>query len=101
MLTATRSGTCRWTNDAKLAFSCGGAATLRIETASGVDLYIVTVADGIYTMRNVDTDAVYCVDTTFGPRPQDRSCACPDAKYRAGRSGCKHNRGLTAALQSL
>lgn len=101
MQTATpvRTGTCRWVNDAALAFSCGGAAGLIITTKTGAVVYTVVKDDAGYTLTRCDNGKSYRVDTSFGGGPEHFRCSCPDAVRR--NALCKHRLALVSGCKAL
>lgn len=104
---SVRHGSCRWlTESPLLAFSCGGCAVLRVrrDTEEAGQNYLVRaeVQDGRtigYHVENAAGETHY-IDASFGPDVQDWRCSCKDAKYRVGGHGCRHCRGLHAALSA-
>ena len=78
--------------------------TITVETRDGLVThgYIVRqLRDGDrvtgYELERADCDTRYHLDTSFGGLAH-MTCDCPDATWRERHTGCKHRRGLLAAL---
>lgn len=98
-MTATKAtGVCRWVGTA-----VNGNRLLMIKPARGEEqtYEVEEPAKGdLFRLHRVDyrTGEFFTYNITKFPGG-GLACDCPDAKHRRGPCGCKHSRGLAAALR--
>lgn len=102
--TTQASGSVRWLDNDPVT----GNKMLRItsQTKAGPvvqDYEVEPIKPGIWRLWRLDprTFTLVHYNVRITSHPDTSRCTCPDAQHRGGGCGCKHARGLWAALDSL